>query len=83
MEPLVGAQLKLNLGNRKFYDIDIPCYKELANVDSEGDAVLPARLFSYVEENCIGKDMLFNSPFGELPGVILRIFNMFSFWTSC
>ena len=72
MEPQVGAQLKLNLGNRKFYDIDIPCYRELANVDSEGDDVSSARLLKYVEENCIGKDMLFNSPYGELPGVYLQ-----------
>jgi len=66
MEPQVGAHLTLNFGARKFYDIRIPCYSELANLNSEGDAS-SIKLFSYVEENCIGKDLQFNSPFGELP----------------
>ena len=69
MEPQVGAQLKLHFGGRKFYDIDIPCYRELASIDSDG-SYSSTRLFRYVEENCIGKDMMFNSPFGELPGKI-------------
>ena len=67
MEPQVGAHLALKFGARKFYDIRIPCYSELANLNSEGDAS-SIKLFSYVEENCIGKDLQFKSPFGELPG---------------
>ena len=68
MEAQVGADLKLKFGGRKFYDIRIPSYKELANIEDEENGS-PPKLFKYVEENTIGKDKLFAGPYGELPGI--------------
>lgn len=73
MEAQVGADIKLRFGGRKFYDIRIPSYKELANIDSDGNGG-SSKLFSYVEENCIGKDMLFTGPYGNLPGMAVSYF---------
>lgn len=67
MEFQVGADVKLRFGGRKFYDIRIPAYDELANIDTNGDGG-SAKLFRYVEDNCIGKDLMFTGPFATLPG---------------
>ena len=67
MEAQVGADIKLRFGSRKFYDIRIPSYQELANLGSEQDESA-IKLFKYIDENCIGRDRIFDGPYGSLPG---------------
>ncbi len=66
----VNVQMNLgsNFGSRKFYEIKIPSYSkgDDLQVDKEEAA---QKLFNYVEDSCVGKDLVFSGPFGDLPGL--------------
>eukprot|EP00112_Aurelia_sp_Birch-Aquarium-sp1_P009486 Seg208.7 transcript_id=Seg208.7/GoldUCD/mRNA.D3Y31 product=tRNA-cytidine protein_id=Seg208.7/GoldUCD/D3Y31 len=66
MEAQVGSEIKLKFGNRKFYDIRIPNYDELAG-DATDKEISSQKLFKYVEDHCIGKELVFTGPYGIRP----------------
>ena len=67
MEAQVGADIKLKFGNRKFYDIRIPNYDELAEYATDKE-ISSQKLFKYVEDHCIGKELVFTGPYGIRQG---------------
>lgn len=67
MEDKEGVEIKLNFGDRKFYEIKIPSYFQCDDSDIN-KAEASKKLFKYVEDHCIGKDLVFAGPYGKLPG---------------
>eukprot|EP00794_Sanderia_malayensis_P006974 gene6974-7759_t len=61
-----GVNIRMKFGDRKFYDIQIPSFFQCDDTRLNREKAAE-KLFKYVEENCIGKDLIFSGPFGYIP----------------
>ena len=56
-------------GSRKFYDIPREELSNLRHRSQRKKKENNEKLLRYIEENCIGKDLTFSGPYGQINGV--------------